>query len=839
MGETRDSQAQQLRFEVGAGVILTLGRDLISDSVQAVMELVKNAYDADSSWVSVEINTSHLSDDPRCLGEKGFVRVADRGHGMSLDDVKRGWLTIAQSHKRRMKDEGRRTRKRQRTPLGDKGLGRLGSQALGTFVEILTRAEGGTEELAVWIDWTAFREDAVLSQIEVQCASRPRDPSEPDGTVITIYGLHAPATWATSAAKKGLQGQLARLISPFRGIQDFTINVAVDGAPLDLLDLGREVRQAAATTYSFEFDGEILRMTGEARTNYCRPTPNSRVEREAMQGKFAAYVSSDGGQKLLQKLTQRAAARRNIGLELERSERPGWFVSGHSERSLAAIDKIELEKGQPVSPGPFSGELDTFIFSNSELSVSSDLKELIRDFAGIRVYRDGFGIKLHDDWLGLAKHITTGGSYFELKLENTVGYIEITAERNGQLVETADRQRFQEDAAAFKNFRLIMGEVVRFVGEFQELLRRGTNQFLNEEAQKHAGVDPTEPTAKVGERLDRFVAEAKSEKEKAARGKKALEGVRERVRTRATARSGTSKASPTLPLDDGLDDLLHDVDEAIEQAQHALGSVDALLSRADEVAELRNLLVARNDTLHEQAVLLHETASLGISAEMVSHEIAQIADGMLSRSTPLVRSLREEKASAKLIAFVEHVRSQAAALRRQASHVAPSLRYVRERRSDLDVKAVVSGVAEYHHARLQRGRIALRVESDTTEPFPVYMNQGKLTQVLDNLIINAEYWVAEKLRHGTNDEGFIQVTVDRPFIRLLDSGAGVDPAVEEMVFEQPFVTRKKEGRGLGLFISRRLLESDGCTISLAPERNSEGRRTTFEIDLSGATRDRS
>ncbi|MCB9740345.1 MAG: sensor histidine kinase [Deltaproteobacteria bacterium] len=841
MGETRALETQRLRFEVGAGVILTLGRDLITDSVQAVMELVKNAYDADSSWVSVEINTSHQTDDPRCLDKQvqGFVRVADRGHGMTLDDVKRGWLTIAQSQKRRMKEEGRRTRKRQRTPLGDKGLGRLGSQALGRYVEILTRPEGGSEELAVWIDWAAFRQDTVLSEIEVQCSSRARDPNEPDGTAITIYGLHAPATWATTAAKKDLQGQLGRLISPFRGIQDFTINVVVDGAQLDLLDLGRDVRQAAATTFSFEFDGEILRMTGEARMNYCRPTPNGRVEREAMQAKFAAYVSSDGGEKLLQKLTQRAAARRSNDLELERSERPGWFVSGHSERLLAAIDKKELERGQPVSPGPFSGELDTFIFSGSELSVSGDLKELIRDFAGIRVYRDGFGIKLHDDWLGLAKHITTGGSYFELKLENTVGYIAITAEDNGQLVETADRQRFQEDAPAFKNFRLIMGEVVRFVGEFQELLRRGASQFLNEEAQKHAGVDPTEPTAKVGERLDRFVAEAKAEKEKAARGKKALQGVRERVRTRATARARTSKASPTLPFNDGLDDLLHDVDDAIEQAQEALSSVDALLSRADEVAELRNLLVERNDALHEQAVLLHETASLGISAEMVSHEIAQIADGMLSRATPLIRSLREAKASSKLIAFVEHVRTQAAALRRQASHVAPALRYVRERRSDLDVKAVVSGVAEYHRARLQRGRIALRVRSGSTEHFSVYMNQGKLTQVLDNLIINAEYWVAEKLRHGTNEEGFIQVTVDRPFIRLVDSGAGVDPAVEEMVFEQPFVTRKKEGRGLGLFISRRLLESDGCTISLAPERNGEGRRTTFEIDLSGAMHDRS
>ena len=147
MGELKATEP--LRFEVGAGIVLRLGEENITDRIQAVMELVKNGYDADATWATVEVNTTAVSDDPHSPGAVGCVRVIDNGHGMTLEDVKRGWLTIAQSPKRQMKAEGRRTSGKNRTPVGDKGLGRLGSQALGRYVQIVTRPRGRSEELTV------------------------------------------------------------------------------------------------------------------------------------------------------------------------------------------------------------------------------------------------------------------------------------------------------------------------------------------------------------------------------------------------------------------------------------------------------------------------------------------------------------------------------------------------------------------------------------------------------------------------------------------------------------------------------------------------------------------
>jgi signal transduction histidine kinase len=66
-----------------------------------------------------------------------------------------------------------------------------------------------------------------------------------------------------------------------------------------------------------------------------------------------------------------------------------------------------------------------------------------------------------------------------------------------------------------------------------------------------------------------------------------------------------------------------------------------------------------------------------------------------------------------------------------------------------------------------------------------------------------------------------------------DSGPGVDPHYEESLFEM-FVTAKPEGdtgQGLGLFIVSELLRTEGCEIALLPDRNEDGRRYRFAVNL--------
>ena len=116
------------------------------------------------------------------------------------------------------------------------------------------------------------------------------------------------------------------------------------------------------------------------------------------------------------------------------------------------------------------------------------------------------------------------------------------------------------------------------------------------------------------------------------------------------------------------------------------------------------------------------------------------------------------------------------------------------------------------------------------------MNKGKLTQVFDNLILNAEYWLKEGIRAGFIERGEIAFAITEPYVRVTDNGRGVNESVEDSLFE-PFVTMKRtgEGRGLGLYVCRQLLDSESCELVLLAERNNSGSRYVFELDLSGAT----
>jgi HSP90 family molecular chaperone len=104
--------SENLRFRTDAGTIAHLGRDSIKDHTTAVLELVKNAYDADAEKVEIDIILNE---------DNSYIRIADSGTGMSQSEVIENWLRIGFSTKRINKVSNKERRK-----TGEKGIGRFG-----------------------------------------------------------------------------------------------------------------------------------------------------------------------------------------------------------------------------------------------------------------------------------------------------------------------------------------------------------------------------------------------------------------------------------------------------------------------------------------------------------------------------------------------------------------------------------------------------------------------------------------------------------------------------------------------------------------------------------------
>lgn len=855
------TNATPLQFDINAAVVFRLGEELITDVVQALVELVKNSYDADATWVNVVIDTKGVNaSGSRYADAKGMIVVEDNGDGMDEAAVRAGWMMIANSPKRGQKAAGWVSR-RGRTPIGDKGLGRLGSQRLAQNVEIFTRSRTAPEtEHYVGFSWDDFRGTSKLRDVSARWETT-RDGGGAPGTRLVLSSIREPEVWQATDKLRELQRRLSRMISPFEEVRDFDVHVEVDGNPLELVEIARRLRETAQLHYRFDFDGERLQVRGFGRLNYFRP--GSKKQRDAL----AELVKKDKGEALFEFL----AARKGKGRppRLCRSDREGWFVEFGTARALDDLpaarreepeepegqEQLELEPDQefdqdrmqgqeqrkPINPGPFRGEVDAVSLESADareadLGSLSEYRQLVGDHAGIRVYRDGFGIRVGEDWLGLGRQWTGGSSYYGLRPGNVLGFVAISARENPDLVETTSREGFQE-TPHFENFFGLLSEFVRFAGDAQDFLRRGTVDFVKQQQDCEAGVGPAVDhstiTGRIGQVAGRLSAHEQRVKQQVGSLREATVGA---AKTLEHVRGELGQIAP----EDGrvsraIVELEREIEKASQAEEQIRKQVAEALTLASELRATQEVLDRRWGTLNEHVAALYESVSLGLTAEMLSHEINNIADRLAQKSAAMLREVRKGTVrQATVVAYVEEVRSSVAGMRKQLTHLTPSLRYVREKREPINVPAFLADLVEFYGAKLAANGIEMTVEGATPRGFVVRMNKGKLTQVFDNLVLNAEYWLKEAIRAGAIRRGEITLVVDAPRVRIGDNGRGVEETVEEELFE-PFVTmkRKGEGRGLGLFVCRQLLESESCAIDLLPERNERKRRYAFEIDLSG------
>lgn len=199
-----------LNFRVSAELKNILGKDLITSPDVAILELVKNSYDAHATKVEITFNDDYLC-------------IADNGKGMSKDDLINKWLFVAYSAKSDgTEDLSYRSKIKQRHYAGAKGIGRMSCDRLARYLTLTTRSEGEKTEVLT-IDWSIFETD---KQKEFDSIDIPHDtldsiPAFPagqaTGTILAFRGLRN--VWGKDeilAIKKSLE----KMINPFSGTDD-------------------------------------------------------------------------------------------------------------------------------------------------------------------------------------------------------------------------------------------------------------------------------------------------------------------------------------------------------------------------------------------------------------------------------------------------------------------------------------------------------------------------------------------------------------------------------------------------------------------------------------------
>ena len=163
----------QYPFMLHPRLIELLGKQLVQKDVRAIIELVKNSYDADAERVEI-------SWEPQ---SKTLI-VADNGGGMSLAAIKKGWLVLGSP----LKLNKIRSNRKKRIVAGSKGVGRMALGSLGVTSTIESGQSGGT--------WRSFAfnieqlESAAVKKgranVDVREIPKPKTALADSGTIITI-----------------------------------------------------------------------------------------------------------------------------------------------------------------------------------------------------------------------------------------------------------------------------------------------------------------------------------------------------------------------------------------------------------------------------------------------------------------------------------------------------------------------------------------------------------------------------------------------------------------------------------------------------------------------------
>lgn len=396
------SKPHQIRFE--GRHLLTIGRKLVEDGIAAIIEIVKNSYDADASEVTIKF----------ILDENDYlkIKIIDNGHGMSKDDIVNKWLIPSTSDKlkRKYSPNGR--------PMqGRKGVGRYAVSRVGDF--LLLETSDGRQWSSLEINWTEFEQAKFTDDVILNVNYRDFLTSDNIGTTLTIDSFLSANDWLFKEKEseknelEKLEYELKKLIPPDQGT-----------SIMGLLDDSFEIFLEFENFYKSE----------ELDVKY-------KIEAfpilELFDYKITGTIDNQGIGQLIysnQKST-------NIPDEIIDISWGATFCGSLSfdihvyDRDSEAIEQL-IQRGLKDDNGNYVGKLEA--------------RRLLNDNNGIGVYRNGFRIRplgeADFDWLKLNQERVQNPS-LRIGINQTIGYISIEPEEISGLEEKSARDGLSKNTS--------------------------------------------------------------------------------------------------------------------------------------------------------------------------------------------------------------------------------------------------------------------------------------------------------------------------------------------------------------------------------------------------------
>lgn len=739
---------KKLTIRPYARLLTMLGEQLIKNERVALIELIKNSYDADAKWTKVSF--INFGKGYQTQGDSKIV-IEDSGHGMTKEIIENHWLNPATPEKMRRK-KILDTTESGRVIQGEKGIGRFAMLKLGRKIIITTRAKGENEEHIVEYDFSQYDDDFLTDQGEeknlfiddlsiflstqkpsklnektVSLGSRS-EKAPPHGTIIEISGLKAKFT---EKRIDDIHRDISRMESIF---YDDDAKVIPGRSPFEVFIYKDDHVQ----NYRAEYLEEFNRLLSEQAVIQIK---NGFFNSETYDLSFS--IKEPGKSNF---------ARQNLNLRDTplsglKVFRDYFTYRDENNKSHNHLDERKIECGS------FDYSFFVFDFDRNEkvpMKYRLDLEEkkVIRNHR-VYLYRDEIRVypygEPEDDWLKTDAYRGTISAGDFLSNDQVVGYVKITNKGNKKLKDKTNREGLIEEGNATEDFVKVLQVFLAYIR--QKPYARYRKDLESKKQQKSF-------------KMDEIQADLNALKEVVGENKKARQLIRQ--------------------------------------------------TESKYKAE-RQYLVRRAETTED-------LAGVGLSVETASHDIMGIMGKVFANLDGIIKDLMSNASINRdeLIEELQSVRGGLGFIEAQLKDIQLLFKSSKQRRRPIRVKGIVTKVERIYKRFLNSESIELSVSS-IGSPLIAKTTDAVLLQLLLNLFDNSIYW----LQQSNLTEKNISIVLDGNNGQMVfaDNGPGVDEEDKDYIFEPFYSGKGEEGRGLGLYIARQLLERSDYSIALAEHKS--------------------
>lgn len=771
-----------MSFKVAARTVLELGAELISSDAIAIYELVKNAFDAGSPSVRVDVRVvlrrstfekildtidddgfetpedalnellTQIDDgvDPDLINgfvedltihegldafrdslssayvDHNYIRVSDTGSGMSLDKLSGAFLTIGTANRvlaGRTREDGKRM-------LGEKGVGRLSAMRLGSKLRVRTGQVEDRHWSILEIDWNDFARDPeqMIEDVAVEArrGAAKTDPSA-HGTTLTIRDLTS--DWSMKSLRELAAAEFSRLVDPFRpASESFPIAIRFNAQPVETDRISSILFKNAHGYCKAAYRIETLRR---------RSGSDIRRPRLTVEFDYRTY-----------------------------SERKTFDLGPSELRDALGHD---VPEGALIDLGPFDFE---FYWYNRRLLTGldgigkqQDVRKLVNAWSGgLMVFRDGFRVNPYggpgDDWLDLNTQAFRSDGYL-LNTDQIIGRLEISSENNPRLIDQTNREglrdTFEKQALERVLHQFITVHLKRWMDSINEAYQ-GLKQLDLKDVEANVERYEKRVTANLKELRERFPGEGKT----------------------------------------------------VTQLAETFADMKVAFTRAKGKA----------DATEKDRQRLMDLAGIGLMVEIVAHELARATKHTLDL---LASSRRRSDVPPTLQPLLDNLSAQMGTIDRRLRVLDPLSVSGRNRRTEFDLTEVVLNSFSAREAELKALGVHWSVTREDGGKGGVWVKaaRGMVVQIVENLLSNSLYWLGKEKSSNSRFRPEIRVHISpdhKGGFTFMDNGPGIAPQAADRVFDAFFTTRRGEGRGLGLYISRENARYFGGDLVLSQER---------------------